>query len=65
MLTMRQPGLQQYCALMIFLTNKRLEDEKQHFVSEVDYVKENIQERRIDVDEAADYFGVKPAVRLD
>ncbi|GAB6172935.1 hypothetical protein JCM15765_24130 [Paradesulfitobacterium aromaticivorans] len=65
MLTTRQPGLQQYCALMIFLTNKRMEDEKQHFMSEVDYVKENIQERWINVDEAADYFGVKPATIRD
>lgn len=42
-----------------------MEDEKQHFISEVDYVKENIQEPWINVDEAADYFGVKPATIRD
>lgn len=50
---------------MRFLTNKSMEDEKQYFMSEVDYVKENIQERWINVDEAADYFGVKPATIRD
>ena len=64
-LTTCQTEMQQYCALMRFLTNKSMEDEKQYFMSEVDYVKKNIQERWINVDEAADYFGVKPATIRD
>ena len=34
-------------------------------MSEVNFVKGNIQERWINVDEAANYFGVKPATIRD
>jgi excisionase family DNA binding protein len=44
---------------------KCTEEEKKIFVSEVDYMKGSNQERWINVDEAADYFGVKPATIRD
>lgn len=51
------------CDIFSFII--RVEEEKYNFVSEVDCMKGSTQERWINVDEAADYFGVKPATIRD